>query len=144
MGPYDNLIQTDAHQPGQQRRPALRPQRRRDRHQHGHHRSGQNLGFAVPVNMVKESPLAPEKGRPDMGWLGVSAQAMTPDIAEALGLDETAGVPLACGEGRPRDKAGLKRGTSSGTDGKRIFEPAELSGWSHSAISEDRHAQGVP
>ena len=91
--------------------------------------TGQNLGFAVPISMVKEIlPSIKEKGRPDMGWLGVSAQMVTPDIAEALGLQEPVGAIInGITKNSPADKAGLKRGdVIMELDGKKILDPSEL------------------
>ncbi|MCB9948424.1 MAG: DegQ family serine endoprotease [Rhodospirillaceae bacterium] len=51
------------------------------------------IGFAIPSNMARPilEQLA-ETGVVTRGWLGVSVQEVTPDIAEALGLDQPAGA----------------------------------------------------
>ncbi|HEU0221130.1 MAG TPA: DegQ family serine endoprotease [Paracoccaceae bacterium] len=54
------------------------------------------LGFAIPSNLVKQ--IAAElknDGKVDRGWLGVSIQPVTPDIAAALGLDAARGALVA-------------------------------------------------
>jgi len=63
-----------------------------------------------------------------MGWLGVSAQAVTPDLAEALGLSEPIGAVInGITKNSPADKAGLKRGdVIVELDGKKILDPLEL------------------
>jgi len=73
-------------------------------------------------------PSIKEKGRPDMGWLGVSAQPVTPEIAEALRLQEPIGAIInGITKGGPADKAGLQRGdVIVELDGKKILDPAEL------------------
>jgi Do/DeqQ family serine protease len=78
-------------------------------------RSGgsQGIGFAIPVNMVKVV-IASAKGggttvkRP---WLGAKLQAVTPDIAESLGLKRPAGALVASIlNPSPAIRAGLKTG----------------------------------
>ncbi len=76
-------------------------------------RSGgyQGIGFAIPSNMamtIKDNLL--EYGRVIRGWLGVSIQNVTPEIAEVLGLTPGKGVLVAdVTKGSPADKAGLER-----------------------------------
>ena len=62
-------------------------------------RSGgsQGIGFAIPANMVKVVVASAEAGshavrRP---WLGAKLQAVTPDIAESLGLKRPTGALIA-------------------------------------------------
>ncbi|MEO5372987.1 MAG: DegQ family serine endoprotease [Alphaproteobacteria bacterium] len=77
-------------------------------------RSGGNIGigFAIPANMVKavvDGVLA--QGRPVRPWLGASGQAVTPEIAESLGLARPVGVLVnAVRRGGPADTAGLRKG----------------------------------
>ena len=72
----------------------------------------QGIGFAIPSNMaraVMDSLLA--HGRVVRGWLGVSIQDVTKEIAKALKLPRTTGVLISdVHEGSPADKAGLDRG----------------------------------
>jgi serine protease Do len=130
MGPYDNLIQTDAAiNPGNSGGPLFNTNGEVVGINTVIIASGQNLGFAVPITMVKELlPSIREKGRPDMGWLGVTAQSLTPDIAAALGMSEPIGaIVTAVEKGSPADKAGLKRGdVIVEMDGKKILDPSEL------------------
>ena len=54
------------------------------------------IGFAVPANIVKNViDQLQEYGSTRRGWLGVSIQEVTPDIAESLGLDKAAGALVA-------------------------------------------------
>jgi Do/DeqQ family serine protease len=78
-------------------------------------RSGgsQGIGFAIPVNMVKVVIASAKTGgttvkRP---WLGAKLQAVTPDIAESLGLKRPSGALVATiVDKSPAAKAGLKTG----------------------------------
>jgi serine protease Do len=72
----------------------------------------QGIGFAIPVNLAKnimESLI--KNGKVIRGWLGVSIQPVSQDIAEALGLKSRRGALVGdvVPDG-PADKAGLKRG----------------------------------
>jgi Do/DeqQ family serine protease len=92
-------------------------------------RSGgsQGIGFAIPVNMVKVV-IASAKGggttvrRP---WLGAKLQAVTPDIAESLGLKRPAGVLIASvSNPSPALRAGLKTGDLIvAIDGQMVEDP---------------------
>jgi serine protease Do len=129
-GPYDNLIQTDAAiNPGNSGGPLFNLQGDVVGINTLIVARGQNLGFAVPVNMVKEVlPSLKVKGRPDLGWLGVDAQPVTAEIAEALGMPEPFGaIVRSVVKDGPAAKAGLQRGdVIVEVDGKRIMDPAEL------------------
>src|SRR6478752_7760553 len=78
-------------------------------------RSGgsQGIGFAIPVNMVKVVVASAQGGssvvrRP---WLGAKLQAVTPEIAEGLGLKRPAGALVASVAPKsPAARAGLKTG----------------------------------
>ncbi len=130
VGPYDDLIQTDAAiNPGNSGGPLFNIKGEVVGINTVIIAGGQNLGFAVPISMVKEVlPSIREKGRPDMGWLGVSAQQLTPDLAVALGLAEPIGALVASVvKGGPADKAELKRGdVIVELDGRKVLDPSEL------------------
>jgi serine protease Do len=134
-GPYDDFIQTDASiNPGNSGGPlfnmagdvigintAIFSQ------------TGGNIGigFAIPANLVKN--LVPEletKGTITRGWLGVSVQPMTPELARSFGLGKQRGALVGdvAAQG-PADKAGIKRGdVIVGYDGKKIDQSATLPG----------------
>ncbi len=70
------------------------------------------IGFAIPTNMVRQvMDQLVSYGEVQRGLLGVDAQDLTPEIAEALGLDFTEGalVNRAIPES-PAAMAGLRRG----------------------------------
>ncbi len=130
VGPYDDLIQTDAAiNPGNSGGPLFNINGDVIGINTVIIATGQNLGFAIPISMVKDVlPSIKEKGRPDMGWLGVSAQAVTPDLAAALGLQDPIGAIInGITKGSPAEKAGLRRGdVIIELDGKKILDPSEL------------------
>jgi Do/DeqQ family serine protease len=76
-------------------------------------RSGgsQGIGFAIPANMVRVVVASAKNGgkavkRP---WLGARLQAVTPEIAETMGLKAPAGALVASvAPGSPAARAGLK------------------------------------
>ena len=68
-----------------------------------------------------------QHGRPLRGWLGVEAQAITPQIARALELDDTQGVVVVgVVRGGPAHRAGMQPGdVIVAIDGKKITEAHE-------------------
>ncbi len=75
--------------------------------------SGTNAGlaFSIPSNMVKQiAEQLREFGKVKRGWIGVSYQSVTDDIADSFALDRARGVLVAnvVADG-PASKAGLKR-----------------------------------
>src|SRR4030081_3214701 len=92
-------------------------------------RSGgsQGIGFAIPANMVKVVVASARSGgstvkRP---WLGARLQAVTPEIAESLGLKRPAGALIATvTSASPAGRGGLK--TSDlivAIDGQPVEDP---------------------
>jgi S1-C subfamily serine protease len=79
--------------------------------------SGANdgVGFAVPVSAIKRSVAQlKEDGTAEYAYIGVSSQAIYPQLAEKLGLDTTFGGLLAeVVPGGPAEKAGLRGGTGT-------------------------------
>lgn len=74
--------------------------------------AGQGIGFAIPVNMAKQVvDQLIKKGSVTRGWLGVSIQPVTEEIARAFGLDRIQGALVSdIIPGSPAEKAGLKQG----------------------------------
>ncbi|HYC03683.1 MAG TPA: Do family serine endopeptidase [Azospirillaceae bacterium] len=70
------------------------------------------IGFAIPANLAK--PIIEQLksgGKVDRGWLGVSLQAVTPELADGLGLKEPKGALInTVAPKSPAEKAGLKPG----------------------------------
>ena len=72
----------------------------------------QGIGFAIPSNMVRAVVAGTVKGgRLVRAWFGAWGQAVTPDIAQALGMDRPTGVLIKkVHQGGPADLAGIRAG----------------------------------
>lgn len=72
----------------------------------------EGIGFAIPSNMalyVAKSLIT--NGKVARGWLGVSTQDLTPELAKSFGLTSPRGALVAdVVKGSPAERAGLKRG----------------------------------
>ena len=91
--------------------------------------SSMGIGFAVPVNLVKdELEQLKTGGKVVRGWLGVYVQKITPEIGESMGLAEVHGALIAdVIKGGPAKAAGLERGdVVVSYDGKPINDSQEL------------------
>ncbi len=87
------------------------------------------IGFAIPSNMVRTVMDSLIKhGKVVRGWLGVSIQELTPDLAKEFGVSETAGALVAdVMEDSPASKAGFERGdVITELDGKPVKDPTHL------------------
>jgi serine protease Do len=111
-GRYDNFLQTDAAiNPGNSGGPLLNLQGEVVGINTAIVATGQGIGFAIPINLVKNVIEQLEtKGKVIRGMLGVQVQTVTPEIAKAFGMAEPRGALIAeVQPGTPADKAGLKR-----------------------------------
>jgi serine protease Do len=89
----------------------------------------QGIGFAIPSNMalsVLDSLL--KEGRVIRGWLGVTVQPMTEELAKQFGLGKIKGVLVSdVIEGSPAEAAGVVRGdVFLSYDGKETGTPLAL------------------
>lgn len=89
----------------------------------------QGIGFAIPSNMAKavmESLI--NKGKVIRGWLGVSIQSITPELAKQFNLKEEKGALVGdVIEDSPAEKGGIQRGdVITEYEGKKIDEPYQL------------------
>jgi serine protease Do len=74
-------------------------------------RVGQNIGFAVPINVAKRLLPQLKTGKVVRGFLGIQVAPVTHLLQEALGLKTGDGALVQSVEaGLPGDKAGLKHG----------------------------------
>ncbi|BAI80530.1 peptidase S1C, Do [Deferribacter desulfuricans SSM1] len=111
-GPYDNFMQTDASiNPGNSGGPLVNMKGEVVGINTAIIPSGQGLGFAIPVNMLKELLPKLKEGKVKRGWLGVTVQPLDDKLAKSFGLDKNEGALIAdVIKGDPADKAGLKAG----------------------------------
>ncbi|MBI5904108.1 MAG: Do family serine endopeptidase [Deltaproteobacteria bacterium] len=74
--------------------------------------AGQGIGFAIPINTVKavEQTLAAH-GSVRRGWLGVSIQPLSPELADAFGVKGEKGILVnRVVPGSPAEKGGVRTG----------------------------------
>jgi serine protease Do len=112
-GPYDNFIQTDASiNPGNSGGPLFDSQGRVVGINSAIVSGGQGIGFAIPINAVKAIlPQLKKTGHVVRGWLGVTIQPMTPQLAESFGLKEAKGALVSeVVKDSPAERAGIRRG----------------------------------
>src|SRR6266542_68151 len=108
-------------------------------------RSGGNvgIGFSIPSNMAKRiyTELA-AKGKITRGWLGVSIQELTPELAKGFGLKEPRGVLIAdVVKDSPADRAGLTSGdVLIEFDSKKVDTPQDL----QKIVAATAPGKGVP
>ncbi len=129
-GPYDNFIQTDASiNPGNSGGPLFNMRGEVVGINTAIVAGGQGIGFATPINMAKEVLLQlKEKGKVTRGWVGVSIQELTPELAKSFGLKTTSGVLVSSvSPGDPAAQAGMKAGDIiTSFDGKPVGEISDL------------------
>jgi serine protease Do len=72
----------------------------------------QGIGFAVPSNMVRlVMDQLVQKGKVTRGWIGVTIQELTPELAQEFGLKKSKGALVSdVGKDSPAAKAGIMRG----------------------------------
>ena len=129
-GPYDNFIQTDASiNPGNSGGPLINMKGEVIGINTAIIASGQGIGFAIPINTANDViPQLKNKGQVTRGWLGVSIQDITPELAKSFGLKEKKGALVAdVVKDGPAEKAGIERGdVIVEFDGKEIAESKDL------------------
>lgn len=87
------------------------------------------IGFAIPSNMVKSvMDSLIKKGKVVRGWLGVSIQPISPELAKQFNLKDDKGALIAdVVENSPAEKAGLKNGdVIVEFDGRQVDDPNAL------------------
>ena len=129
--PYDQFLQTDAAiNPGNSGGPLFDLGGRVIGINTAIVATGQGIGFAVPINLVKSLlPQLESTGRVVRGFIGVSVQDLTPRLAEALGAQGDKGAVVASVEhDDPAAKAGLQAGdVIVSLQGEPVEDAADLS-----------------
>lgn len=130
-GPYDDFIQTDASiNPGNSGGPLFNMKGEVIGINTAIVAGGQGIGFAIPINAAKTIvPQLMESGFVTRGWLGVSIQPLTEELAKSFNLKESKGALVSdVISGSPAEKAKLKRGDIILTfDGQPIEHANDLS-----------------
>ena len=130
-GPYDDFIQTDASiNPGNSGGPLINMKGEVVGINTAIIASGQGIGFAIPINLA-DGIIAQLKasGEVTRGWLGVSIQDLTPELAEYYKVKDKEGVLVIHAiEGYPAEKGGIKgKDIIIAVDGKSVSTARELS-----------------
>jgi serine protease Do len=130
QGPFDDFLQTDAAiNPGNSGGPLVNMQGEVVGINTAIVAGGSGIGFAIPSNMARKiySELS-TKGRVTRGWLGVSIQPLTADLAASFGAKDTKGVLISdVVPDSPAGKAGLKPGDILlEFEGKKTEAPSDL------------------
>ncbi len=89
----------------------------------------QGIGFAVPTSMAKAvMDKLIKQGKVVRGWLGVSIQGLTQELAKQFNLSDEKGVLVGdVIEGSPAEKAGLRRGDIIiEFEDKKVEEPYQM------------------
>jgi serine protease Do len=147
QGPFDDFLQTDAAiNPGNSGGPLV--------NMSGEviginsaiaSRTGQyaGVGFSIPSNMAKRiyTELS-AKGKVTRGWLGVSIQPLTPELAKSFGLKDEKGVLISdVVQDSPAERAGIAAGDIVVEfDKKRVDTPQDL----QKAVAATVPGKGVP
>lgn len=127
---YENFIQTDASiNPGNSGGPLLNI--------HGEVigintaivAAGQGIGFAIPITMAK--PIVTQllqKGSVSRGYMGVTIQAVTEELAHSFGLKEAKGALVNdILKGGPAENAGMRQGdVIIALNGADVKDPSHL------------------
>ena len=94
---YENFIQTDASiNPGNSGGPLVNLRGEVIGINTAIVAAGQGIGFAIPANMVKRvtSQLV-DRGKVMRGWLGVSVQPLSRELAQSLGVSDARGAVIS-------------------------------------------------
>lgn len=87
------------------------------------------IGFAIPSNMVKNVMVnLVDHGKVIRGWLGVSIQQLTPELADQFGSPDSSGALVGdVISGSPAENAGLQRGDIiRHYNGTKVKDPTHL------------------
>ncbi len=127
---YENFIQTDASiNPGNSGGPLLNVYGEVVGINTAIVAAGQGIGFAIPINMAKPvfSQLI-QKGNVSRGYLGVTIQPVTEELAKSFGLKQAKGALVNdVIKGGPADRAGVRQGDIiTALNGREVKDPSHL------------------
>jgi Do/DeqQ family serine protease len=93
--------------------------------------AGQGIGFAIPINLARKvaNDLI-RKGRITRGWLGITFQKVTPEVARGFGLEGEGGLVISQVMPKsPAEAAGLKTGdVVLSLNGQAVEDPVQAQG----------------
>ena len=130
QGPFDDFLQTDAAiNPGNSGGPLVNMAGEVVGINTAIVAGGTGIGFAIPSNMAKKiytELLA--KGKVTRGWLGVSIQPLSPELAKSFNAKDNKGVLISdVLPDSPASRAGLQAGDILlEFDGKKLEGPSDL------------------
>ena len=129
-GPYDDFLQTDAPiNPGNSGGPLVNLRGEVVGINTAIFSGGQGLGFAIPSAMAKTvTTQLRENGKVVRGYIGVTIQSVTPELAKSFGLKESRGALVGdVVKGGPAEKGGVRIGDVIVTfDGRRVKSSNDL------------------
>ena len=129
-GPYDDFLQTDAAiNPGNSGGPLVNMRGEVIGINTAILSGGSGIGFAIPSNMAKR--VASElrtAGKVTRGWLGISLQPLTSDLASSFGVKDSKGALVSdVATDSPAAHGGLKSGdVIVEFNGKKVEDPSDL------------------
>jgi serine protease Do len=92
-------------------------------------RGGSGIGFAIPASMARRiSTELVASGKVTRGWLGVSLQPLTPELAASFGVKDGKGALVSeVVPDSPAARAGLRAGdVVIEINGRKVDHPADL------------------
>jgi S1-C subfamily serine protease len=127
---YENFIQTDASiNPGNSGGPLLNVYGEVVGINTAIVAAGQGIGFAIPINMAKTifTQLI-QKGGVSRGYMGVTIQPVTEELAQSFGLKQAKGALINdVIKGGPAAKAGIRQGdVITALNGSEVKDPSHL------------------
>ncbi len=129
-GPFDHFLQTDAAiNPGNSGGPLIDMEGKVIGINTAIVAGGQGIGFAIPINMVKNEMSFLMKGQSiKRGYLGVMIQPLTPEAAKELGLKDINGAIVSqVMKNSAAQKAGIKPGDIIvSVNGKPVHSSSDL------------------
>jgi serine protease Do len=133
QGPYDDFIQTDASiNPGNSGGPLINARGQAvgiNAAIFSQNGGSVGIGFAIPIDQAKAvvTQLA-ASGKVTRGWLGVTIQPLTPELAQAFKVTGGSGALVASvQESSPAARAGIKAGdVITQYDGRKVAQSADL------------------